>query len=69
MDNTEGENDLLSRIDGLVSSKLSEFEKTMTEAQNVSQKLEKLKLKSDTCDNYQFRKRGNEEQFKLTRKC
>ncbi|XP_060556085.1 uncharacterized protein LOC132716766 [Ruditapes philippinarum] len=70
MDNTAGENDLLSRIDGPVSSKLSEFEKTMSEAQKriLETQLEKLKLKLDTSDNYQFRKRENEEKFKLNKK-
>ena len=64
--NLQNKNDLLSQMDRLISSKLNAFEQRMESTQrNLSQsQISAIQEKLSASDNFTFRKKGNEEQFK-----
>ena len=65
--NLQNKNDLLSQMDRLISSKLNAFEQRMESTQrNLSQsQISAIQEKLSASDNFTFRKKGNEEQFKV----
>ena len=65
--NLQNKNDLLSQMDRLISSKLNAFEQRMESTQrNLSQsQISAIQEKLSASDNFTFRKKVNEEQFKV----
>ena len=60
------ENDMLSKMEELISSKLNAFEQRMERTQReLSQSQISVIQTQLTSDNYSFRKKGNEEQHKV----
>ncbi|XP_060571306.1 uncharacterized protein LOC132729545 [Ruditapes philippinarum] len=61
------ENQLLTRMEALVSNKLAAFETKICETQKqlAEAQIAKFQQSFVSNDNYQFRKKGNEEQFKI----
>ena len=64
------QNDILSRMEELISSKLEAFESRMeTSQRDISQaQLAKIQQNLTPTDNYTYRKKGNEEQHKVNNK-
>ena len=66
MASTEEQNRPLTQMEALVSSHLEAFETRMVDTQKAlaETKLTQLQQNLNSNDNYQFRRKGNEEQFK-----
>ena len=62
----EEQNNLLSQMETLITSRLEGFETRMVDAQRriAESQYDKLQQSCNTVDKYQFRRKGNEEQYK-----
>lgn len=60
----DSQNSILNRLDSLISSKLSNFEVSFAERQQVLNETQLAKIESVTSSSYTFKRKGNEEQFK-----
>ena len=69
MASTKEQNRLLTQMEVLVSNRLEAFESRMVDAQRVLSETQLAKLQQNfgANDTYQFRRKGNEEQYKCNR--
>ncbi|MCG7877891.1 MAG: hypothetical protein N0C90_16395, partial [Candidatus Thiodiazotropha endolucinida] len=67
MSDNERQNDLLSKMEQLISTKLNGFEQRIESTQrHLSQsQISVIQTQLSASDTYTFRKKGNEEQFKV----
>jgi len=60
------ENDILSHLEDIISRKFESLERRMSENQQLSQaQLNSIQENLSRNENYTFRKKGNEEQYKI----
>ena len=64
----ESQSVLLNRLDTLMSSKLGNFQQQIKDNQRDLSDVQVAKIEEMTKDSYKFRKRGNEEQYKVNTK-
>ena len=62
---SETQNKLLENIDSLISSRLQNFQKSVTETQRQLSENQLAKMEEMTTDTYTFKRKGNEEQHKV----
>ena len=56
---------LLNQLDTLISNKLSSFQQQIKKNQQELSDVQVAKIEELSKDSYKFRKRGNEEQYKV----
>ena len=65
---TTAQNDMLQHMDQIIKNSFDTFQKTMNESQRQLSETQLAKIEEMNSDNYVFRRKGNEEQFKVNSK-
>ena len=61
----QSQNRLLSDLDNLISNRLSNFQQSLNESQKALSDAQVAKIEEMHTDNYNFKRKGNEEQYKV----
>ncbi|XP_041453613.1 uncharacterized protein LOC121406809 [Lytechinus variegatus] len=62
---SQSQNNLLSELDNLISSRLNNFQQSFGETQKILNDAQVAKIREMHSDDYKFQRRGNEEQHKV----
>ncbi|XP_076071529.1 uncharacterized protein LOC143042904 [Mytilus galloprovincialis] len=65
---SQNQNEMLQSIDRLMSSRLDTFQRSVHETQRQLSETQMSKIQQMNTENYVFKRKGNEEQFKINTK-